>query len=258
MKCAAVQRKLSPFLDEVLRDVEMVAVSKHLADCDSCRSELVQLERLRKELGSLERVQPPDYLQHLLQIRLASEKRLSWSDAILSALQLRWSRFRHIESSWYITRLLGTAVTFVFFFFVLSAALSPIYFGIDEKGVGSGVISHPQQLASAVLKKLGLPPVEEQTKPMNYRNPQINDLYLVQYGEKASLTSQDDTLSVVAFVDPDGFAKIDNVLEYPTDGELLADCSEMITRARWWPASHNGIPVESRLVFTFHTISVHD
>jgi len=258
MKCEEVQRKLSLYLDDMLRDVETIAVSQHLTDCAYCRSDLEHLERVKRALGSLERVQPPDYLQDLLRIRMDNSGRFSWSVSIRSALETRWYKFRHLEASWYVTRLLGTAVTFLFFFFVLSSPLSPSHFGLDKEGVSRGDISQPQQLASAVLKKLGLQPAEAQTRPMNYRRPQINDLYLVQYGQKASLTSQDDTLSVVAFVDPDGFAKIDNVLEYPADGELLADFSDMIARARWWPASHNGKPVESRLVFTFSKISVYD
>ncbi len=71
-------------------------------------------------------------------------------------------------------------------------------------------------------------------------------------------TTQDGTISVVTVVDRSGTVKIQNVLEYPADNNLLTKFNDMIESARARPASQNGRAVDAHLVMTFSKISVYD
>jgi hypothetical protein len=148
----------------------------------------------------------------------------------------------------------------LFFFLVLSSAMSPIYIDlpvqISERGGNAQQIR--QQLGVSVLKSLGLLTKEAQRRPISPSEAMINDLYLLNFGQSASRATSDDSFSVVTMVDRSGAATIQNVLEYPADSTLLYNFNSMLVSARCRPASQNGRAVNSHLVLTFSKISVYD
>lgn len=259
MKCKVALELLSPLLDEALQEDEARVVSGHMDECAGCRREYERLTRLRKSMLSLSQPEPPHYLRHLVQIRLENEKHDTWPVLLREELEYRWSRIRTLEGIWYVTRLLGTAATFVLFFAIV-AAVRPMYFDLPNPAAEKSGVSQAmrQQLSPSVLKNLGLTPLEAQRKPIPPSDPQINDLYLLNFGQTASRTAQDGTVSVVTVVDRSGAVKIQNVLEYPADSNLLAEFNDMLQSARARPASQNGRAVDAHLVMTFSKISVYD
>jgi len=256
MNCRTIKRELSAFLDEVLEANCATVVSEHLETCAGCRRELERLEALREALRSLGPVTAPDYLHHMLEMRLSNELRENWKTRLKEAWQYQWSRIRTTEGIWYLTRLAGTAMTFILFT-AITAAMGPLYIDLQTSAPDRTVPL--QQFRMNVLKNLGLLPLDAQRKPINPREPMLNDEYLVRFGQEVSRTgAAEDTFSVVAVVDRSGTAKIQNVLEYSSDSSLLSDFNDMISSARFRPASYNGRAVDSRLVFTFSKISVYD
>jgi hypothetical protein len=255
MKCSYVLRQLSWFLDDVLERDEADNVSEHLEQCDRCHRELERLKRLRRKLASFERPEAPEYLRHLIQLRLGT-KQETWRDLLRDTVELRWSRIRTTESIWYLTRLLGTATTFLFFL-AISASMSPIYLGFNQQQ-GPDRTSFLLTFKEQLFKNLGLTQIEAPQKHSGHTEPRINDLYFLNFSENASRTGKDDTFSVLTVVDRSGAAKIQNVLEYPADQSLLADFNDMLTSARCRPAIQNGRAVDSRLVLSFSKISVYD
>lgn len=258
MKCEVVQKVLSPFLDEMLGSNLALEVSDHLGACYGCHKELNRLVSLRSMLGSLKKVEAPQYLRHLLQIRMRNQEQNSWTTQLRESLEYRWARIRSTERIWYLTRILGTATT-LFFFLILRSAMGPISVEfpaqIADRG---GPEQHLRQLGISVLKNLGLLPVEVQRRPISPSEPRINALYLLNFGQSVSRSGSDDSFSVVTVVDRRGTAKIQNVLEYPADSSLLYDFNTMIASARCRPASQNGKAVDSHLVLAFNKISVND
>jgi hypothetical protein len=242
----------------MLEEEKAAAVSRHLAECAQCRAELDFLAQIRTALGSLEKIPAPEYLKDLVKVGIANSERLSWWGGIRSDLQYYWSRMRTVEGTWFFTRILGTTVAFAFFFLVFTSAMSPVDFGPDSNKQDRGGLSQASQLAANVLKNLGLMPLEEQKKPVNSKEAELNKQYLVDVVENSSVSTQDDSFCVVAFVDRSGLGRIDWILEYPSDRKLLDDFSSMIATARFRPASLNGRPVESHLGFHFSKIYVHD
>lgn len=259
MSCKNVLRLLSEFLDEALESDASLRVSQHLSQCASCRKELESLSALRQKLRSLGKIQAPEYLHHMIQYRLAEERRHTWRARLRDALEYRWSKIRTLEGMWYLTRLLGTAMTSVLFL-LASIAISPIYFAGNSPPADSSSVSpaYCQELAAGVLQRLGLLPAETPQERITRKKPEINDEYFLNYGLNASISGRDDTFSVDTVVDRSGAVKIQNVLEYPADQSLLSNFNNMMSSARGRPASKNGRAVRSHLVLTYSQISVSD
>jgi hypothetical protein len=256
MKCDTVIKYLSWFLDDVLDEDKAGRVSLHLNQCDRCRREFDRLVLLRRKLASMQRPESPDYLRHLVELRLTRAARETWRGTLRNAWEYRLSKIRTTEAIWYLTRLLGTATTFLLFF-AISASINPLYLGFHQQQAAERA-EVSQALRELLLKNLGLPPVEAQKKRSAAVEPALNDLYFLSFGENASRVANDDTFSVVTVVDRKGTAKIQNVLEYPADSSLLSDFNSMITSARCRPALQNGRAVDSHLVMSFSKISVYD
>jgi hypothetical protein len=259
MRCESVLKLVSPFLDEVLGEERARCVSGHLEECSECRREYLRLKNLRHLLGSLGKISAPDYLRHLVELRIASADERGWKISLQGELEYRWSRIRTTGSLWYLTRLLGTVATCVLFV-AITAAIRPIYFDLSGPLPDRAWLSPSlaQQLKLGVLGRLGMTPLEAQKRPISPSEPQINDLYLLNFAQSASLSGRDDTLSVVASVDRKGSARIQGVIEHPADSALLSDLNSMIQSTRCRPASQNGKAVDSHLVLSFTKVTVYD
>lgn len=64
--------RLSALLDDELDDDEALDVTRHVADCGRCLSELEEIRRSRAALRSLPAVDPPGDLQQQIRTRLAN------------------------------------------------------------------------------------------------------------------------------------------------------------------------------------------
>ncbi|MGA2261071.1 MAG: zf-HC2 domain-containing protein [Acidobacteriota bacterium] len=259
MRCEKVLGHLSLFLDEML-EVELAdGVSQHLRSCSDCSRELGRLKKLRNALTSLEPVEAPDYFYDLVNLKISRARQESWRKNLQSAFECWWSRVRTTEGMWYVTRLMGAMATIVFFI-AISSAMNPIYLGLSGQLPGRGgvaLIQPSQQLAKNLQKVFGSP-LAAQKKPIRSSDPKINDQYLANLAQSVSRTAHDDTVSVVAVVDRLGAAKVQDVLEYPSDDSLLSDFTDMIMTAGWRPASQNGRAVDAWLVLTFSKIYVYN
>ncbi len=259
MRCEKCAKCLSQFLDGVLGERRAKEVEEHLEECSGCRNELTRLSKLRQALRSLGQVQAPDYLHHLVKLRIASAEGQRWTASIREELEYRWSKIRTTDSLWYLTRLVGTLATCLLFI-AITAAIRPIYFDLSARDYDRTWMSPQaaQQLKLGVLNKLGMTPLEAQRRPISPSEPQISDLSLLNFAQNASRPGNDDSLSVFASVDRTGSAKIQGVLEHPADSQLLYHFNTMIQSTRCRPASQNGKAIDSHLVLSFTKVTVYD
>jgi hypothetical protein len=255
MKCKTVLKQLSWFIDDVMDHDEADGILRHMHQCSACRREFKRLVELRRKLGSLENVVPPDYLKHLIELRLNMTVRETWRERLRNVWEYGWSKIRTTEGMWYLTRLLGTATT-VLFFFMISSSMNPLYLSFDQRQSPERAALY-QTFREMLLRNLGIT-VGTQSRRATPSEPQINDLYYLSFGENASRAGNDDSLAVAAVVDSSGTAKIQNVLEYPADSALLAEFNSMLTSARCRPAIQNGRAVNGHLVLAFNKITVYD
>lgn len=260
MVCRKILPLLSEFLDEALDADVSVQVSQHLHQCVRCRTEYEKIAAIRSRLQSLQKIQAPEYLRHLVHHRIAELQQNSWRNTLRYEVERRWSLIRTTGCMWYVTRAVGTVMTAVFFFLISSTAISPLYLEVDARSEerDSLTFSYGRQVSKNVLANLGMIPGPQSQILVSKNKPAINDLYFVKFEEGNSEKDSEDTLSVVTTVDPSGDAKIQNVLEYPNNKDLLVKFSEMIESAKCRPASRNGKAVPSHIVLTYSTVSVSD
>jgi hypothetical protein len=256
MLCRKVLSQLSEYIDEVLDPNTAVQVFQHLDHCESCRKEFESLTMIQQKLRSLPAVQTPAYLRSLIQIRLSAGRKEPIRVRIRNVLERRWSIIRTTEGIWYWTRALGTVMATVFCL-LISSVVTPYYMNVEAHPMDYMPRSpdYSQQVLINVPKKLGIPTLQA---PRGRIDPAINDLYLLRLGLSAPPSGDDENLSVLTAVDSDGAGKISNVIEYPRDKESLTRVNEMITTARFRPASKNGRAVPSQMVIMYTKISVYN
>lgn len=253
MLCEKALPLLSQYFDGVLDAETAVQVSQHLGQCISCRRELDALSALHDKLHFMNRIEAPNYLHGLVRRRIDEASRNTWKQMLRNDLERRWSRIRTLEGMWYITRAVGTVMASVFFILITSS-ITPYYIDVNEPVRSINLPpDYYQQVKVNVLRRLGMP---VQTQKETRSGPALNDLYLFEFGQKISQTGKDDALSVVAEVDRSGSAKIRDVLVYPSDKNLLNNFNEMITTARYRPASKNGQAVRSHINIVFSKVLV--
>jgi hypothetical protein len=258
MSCEKVLPLLSEFLDEVLDADRAIQVQQHLGQCIRCRKELNSLSAMQKRMRSMPRLTAPEFLRRLVHRRLVEEP---WRVRTRNELERWWSIIRTTEAMWYTTRAVGTVIAAVFFLLVPTAitpylaveaqdaqraSVSPAYYCLGQQP------AYRHNVSRSLTKKLGI------STALRSRNTPaaINDLYLLEYGYSNSLPGEDDSFSVVTTVDRSGAAKVERVLEHPSDMTLLTNFRWLVASAHFRPASENGRAVSSPLVFTFTKIFV--
>jgi hypothetical protein len=261
MLCEKVVPLLSEFLDGVLDDTRAIQVNQHLGQCISCRREFNSLSALQKKLRSLDGVKAPEVLHRLVQIQLAKEP---WLTRVRNELDRYWSVIRTTETVWYATRALGTVMAFMFFVLMPNAitpyivvraqedtqraSITPAYYCLGQQP------AYRVGVSRTLTKNLGM------SRSLHSRSAPaaLHDLYLLEYGYSISRAGEEDNFSVATTVDSSGTAKVETVLEYPSDKTLLTTFRELIASARFRPARENGQAVTSPLVFTFSKVFVSD
>lgn len=263
MVCKKILPLMSGFHDEELDAKTTMLVSQHLNQCVQCRTEYDKISVIKSKLQTLRGSQAPEYLHSLVQHRIAEMRQNTWRHTFRYELERRWSLIRTTERIWYITRALGTVMTAIIFFVISSTAISPLFLEVNAKAEEHEglTLAYGKQVSRSVLANLGMhsnQTPQQQPILVSKNNPAINDLYFVIFEEGNATTEKADTLTVVAAIEPSGEAKIQDVLEYPTDKNTLIKFSEMISSAKYRPASQNGKAVRSYMVMTYSTVSVSD
>jgi hypothetical protein len=252
MLCKNVLPLLSGFYDGVLDADESVQVSQHLDQCDSCHKGFESLSILQNKLRSLKGVQAPEFLGRLIEHKIAEIQQNSWRRNLRNELERTWSIIRTTESTWYITKALGTVMTSLFFFLICGNNPQPFIDSMDQYSITT---NYGQQVHQNVPTNLGMHAAPKLRAIKS--DPSINEQDLNNLGESMSHPGNDDTVSVLAKVDSSGSARIQNVIEHPSDQRLLSNVREVITSAHYRPASENGKAVSSYIIFIFNKISVY-
>jgi hypothetical protein len=259
MVCKNVVPFLSEFFDGVLDADTAVQVSQHLSRCTRCRNELDGIAALHGKLRSLEKIPAPDYLSSLVEHKIAEAYTDSWPRNLQNSLERRWSIIRTTGRMWYVSRALGTAMTALFFCLIPMSSLPPLYIEAPAEAMERDAIP---PLAPAYLHEVGQSfraqiGMLEAPKRVVKSDPALNYLYLSDMAEKVSRTGNEEDFWLLTSVDSDGSSKIKGVQGSPSDQSVLRKVNYVIKQARWRPASENGKPVSSYVVFLFDNIKVY-
>ena len=91
MEHAAIQPKLSDYLDGAVTPEEKAAIEKHLITCAECRQALVELAATRRHVQSLAEVEPPPWLtgKIMAQVREQAEKKRGFFQWLFYPLHIK-------------------------------------------------------------------------------------------------------------------------------------------------------------------------
>ena len=260
MLCKNALPLLSEYFDEALDSKVAIQVSQHLDHCETCRKELSKLIAVHSKLRAVNGIQAPDFLRDLVKLRLSEMRNNSWRAQLKDALELRWSRIRSTESMWYMTRALGTVTTVAFLIF-MSIGINPVSVEAISTAPERIVLtsaSSQKNVIHNLQANFGALPGQIPKGPITQSQPAINDLYFVNYIQSLPKVDSNDTFAVGIDVDTAGAAKINRVIERPSDQNLLSSFAEMIAASRWRPGKRNGQAVTSQLVLIISKIIVYD
>ncbi|MBN1568940.1 MAG: zf-HC2 domain-containing protein [Acidobacteria bacterium] len=258
MLCEKVLPLLSEYFDEALDAETAIQVSQHLNQCARCRKELSGISAVHDRLRSLNDIRAPEYLHDLVQHQVTSYIKNGWRVQLREALERQWSLIRTIDGTWWSNRILGTVMT-AMLVVLIANGIKPT--PVEATDPNQDRIVNPSDYSKKVFRnvqaKFGTPPAkvppgrDAQPSAIHYR-------YLDELGKSNPQHAEDDTLSVVATIDPIGRSKMQTVLEPPSDENLLRSVSEVISSARCRPASKNGQAVPSYLVLIVSRVYVYN
>jgi hypothetical protein len=91
MEHAAIQPKLSDYLDDAVTPEEKTAIEKHLPTCAECRQALAELAATRRHVQSLPEVEPPPWLtgKIMAQVREQAEKKRGFFQWLFYPLHIK-------------------------------------------------------------------------------------------------------------------------------------------------------------------------
>jgi hypothetical protein len=258
MLCEKVLPLLSEYFDEVLDAETAIQVSQHLDQCARCRKELSGISAVHDRLRSLNGIRAPEYLHDLVNHHVVSLSKNSWRAQLRQTLERQWSLFRTIDGTWYANRILGTIMT-AMLVVLIANGINPI--PVEATSPKPDRVVNPTDYSKRVFRnvqaRLGRPPA----KVPPGRDIQLSAIhysYLDELGKSNPQHAEDDTLAVVATIDPMGRSKLQTVVEPPSDQNLLRGVNEVISTARCRPASKNGQAVSSYLVLIVSRIYVYN
>ena len=263
MLCKKVSKLLSEFFDGVLDADMSVRISQHLKQCENCSVELDRLSVLHRKLNSIDKIPAPDYLYHMVQVRLANKKKSTWYDRMKDALALHWSRIRTTEVQFFWTRPLGTLMATLCFCFI-SLSIDPFNPGNTAAMDGRSNFSqeYQQEFIGSFRSYFHRPSLEQIIKD-DQIGPAMDMQSLISFGERfreSVSDKKDNDFKLVTKVDSSGTANTISWVspEVPVGRDLLPVLNQVIEEARYRPARKKGRSVSSWLVVIFNGITVYD
>ena len=202
MNCDTFRRRIHEFLDGELPPRDFSAFREHVENCEACRERHDEFLWVKEAL-LLQRLSPS--LQKQLWKGVHDSFTKTWWDSSVH-LWNGWRTFwRDLDRLMVWSRVAAVPVTLAFFA-VIILQFEPLRL--------------PQWTApmTAMLSPASSSTTSSTTTqvPVRYRNDGLDDLMNAVWKMPF-----EDSLSLVAEIGPEGFAQIDNVLEYPRSSTLL-------------------------------------
>lgn len=222
MNCENLQFDLSIYLDDVLSEDERVSIEKHLPTCPLCRQKLSEYKELRNDLRVISRPVIPANLLNSVRSAVASEISQR-TIQIGSEVDRTWSEK---ISHWIMPYSVGTVAASIFAFLMLTFILTTgetnnEFVAVNEKPDQSSILladSSPEKIREAIA----IPEDYENVSITNYQ-PQVNPTGALMALSKSIVRGniKDEEVVVVADVFNNGLAKINEIVEPPSDDEAL-------------------------------------
>lgn len=254
MTCKNVRRSSSDYIDHALSGDELREFERHLRACARCYLRVEELRKLQEILIGLELPSPPAHLKNLLDRRIEAENQKKFFVALKALCNELTYPFRQIEKRDILIGLAILPVTLLLFL----AILIQIYIPPKSSSIDQIIdLTLPSREFSERLARANLAQRRaKQQIPLPLTPARMGNTYLVNFAQSTYDAPRDDSFAVMTFINKDGRATIEEVIEYPQDTALLKKFDSMITSVRFQPARYKSRAVDSYLILIFNKIIV--
>jgi hypothetical protein len=221
LQCPRAKGLFSPYLDGAVTGTEMLALQRHLADCEACRGEYQALRMTQQLLASVGRKKVPADLGLNLRVAISREVALAKGqrfDGMMVRLRNAFDAFMVPVTAGFVSALVIFGIAMVYF-------VTP----------------------SSIQANNDVPLVMVNTEA---------ELQPSAFG--MTMDSIDaESLVIEAYVDTNGRVQDYRILSDPADSkEVLPQVKRMLIFTTFRPALSMGRPTPSRAVLSFSKISV--
>jgi hypothetical protein len=229
LKCSSVEKLMSPFIDSMVTRQEAESLEGHVRHCDPCRRQLQSFISMRSLIARIETPALPEDLVLETRVRLSRARNTN----LLVRLE---NRLNYLLKPMVVPVLLGVSLTMLFFGVLLGSLAS------------SSTVLAQDRLAEE--------PVFGLNTPVHTTDP--NWTRLADYDKK----DLEEPLTIETYVGNEG-----RVLDYQvicpaatahshcSVSEVPPSIQQVLSLARFDPATRFGKPVESRIILSFVSVT---
>ncbi|UCF37396.1 MAG: zf-HC2 domain-containing protein [Acidobacteriota bacterium] len=237
MRCESFHQNLHEFLDLQLDAQALSRAENHLEACPKCQ-DLVGEFRLVQSIVA-RRVVLPDGITARMSVELKRNRRRSWRDRFLDLWDRIRTSVRDMEPISVWTKATAMPVTCLIFFLLLQH-----FAPVQIESLAFLIVSAERQTSEISSPPLMFSIQVEQNR--SELNGIINAARKLPY---------EDSLTLVAEIDPDGRAEIGDVLEYPKSYDLLNAVQVALSTSQFKRTSEVASPV---VIFSLQKIDVYE
>ena len=221
MKCAAIKKLFSPYLDGRVSGSEMRALTRHMEQCADCAREYASMQRAQQLLSNLGQKKAPADLALRLRVAISREAAQTRRPRFEGALV----RLSNALNSFMVPATAGLVSAVLFFGLLLGFFALPAELRASSGDVPLMLYTEPQLQQSAFGTSLG--------------------------------NMGDDALVIEAYVDANGRVEDYRILSQPDDAQaVLPQLKNMLIFTTFRPALSMGRPTTGTAVLSFSKISV--
>jgi hypothetical protein len=236
MNCQSIAYNMHAFLDGELNSVESTAIEKHLGSCPHCRAALEELRLIQSVLSG--RLEMPEVSEKLLWSSLQKRKHKSWLSSVKNSLDSFPAYWRDLDRRPMWSKLAAIPITLICF-----GILSMLLPTLDNQEWNFSVVQ---------VSALQLNDGDQQPEIMQASQTQLETTHLM---DTVWRIPYEDSLSLVAEIQPDGTAEIGSVLEYPKNLDLLEAIDCNLRNSQFDMVGAISDPV---LIYSFQKIDVYE
>jgi hypothetical protein len=218
ISCQAALELMSPFIDSMVAAEEAQYLRSHVSECVSCRRQLQSFVSLRNVISCAEPVSVPEDLQLDTRVRLSHVRR----DNTRERLQTRFNNFLRPVA---MPAVMGIALTLVGFCVLLGSLTSPRSVIAEDGRMSTVTVYQPPKTTDPTLRRLG-----------------------------ASVSTDLETLSVQTEVNNAGRIDDFSIIAGTRSADVDQWLQELVLLSQFRPATFWGMPVRSRVIFSFVTV----
>ena len=218
ISCQAALELMSPFIDSMVAVEEAQCLRAHVSECVRCRRQLQSFVSLRNVIGCAEPVPVPEDLQLDTRVRLSHERRHNNRERLQT-------RFNNLLRPVAMPALMGISLTLVGFV-VLLGSLTSSHAVIAEDGRSMSLVGayQPTKATDPTLRRLG------------------------------ASVSLEDALSVQTEINNAGLIDDISIISGTRSPGVDQWLQELVLLSQFRPATFWGMPVRSRVIFSFVTV----